>query len=124
MKNISLLAIALAIAGVSATAQAEQYCREYTQTMKVGNTLQKGYGTACMQADGSWQIMTPATTQNAYVAPQPQYTTTYIVEERPVVYYVPRPRPRSVAVVDIRFGDRHHHGGHSNHHRSHYGSRW
>lgn len=33
-----------------------QYCREYTQTIKVGGKSQKGYGTACRQPDGSWQI--------------------------------------------------------------------
>jgi surface antigen len=33
-----------------------QYCREYTQTIWVGNDPQKSSGTACRQADGSWQI--------------------------------------------------------------------
>lgn len=120
MKKLSLFAVALTIVGVSATAQAQPYCREYTQTMKVGNTLQKGYGTACMQADGSWQIMTPATTQNAYIEPVPQQTTTYIVEERPVVYYAPRPRP--VEVVDLYFGSSNRYCG--GYHGPHYWSRW
>lgn len=31
-------------------------CREYTQTINVGGKRQEGYGTACRQADGSWQI--------------------------------------------------------------------
>lgn len=34
-----------------------QYCREYTQTIKVGGKTQQGYGTACRQPDGSWQIV-------------------------------------------------------------------
>lgn len=34
-----------------------QYCREYTQTIKVGGQTQSGYGTACRQPDGSWQIV-------------------------------------------------------------------
>ena len=33
-----------------------QYCREYTQTIWVGNDPQKTSGTACRQADGSWQV--------------------------------------------------------------------
>jgi surface antigen len=33
-----------------------QYCREYTQTIWVGNDPQKTSGTACRQPDGSWQI--------------------------------------------------------------------
>ncbi len=33
-----------------------QYCREYTQKINVGGKTQEGYGTACRQPDGSWQI--------------------------------------------------------------------
>lgn len=33
-----------------------QYCREYTQTITVGGRTQEGYGVACRQQDGSWQI--------------------------------------------------------------------
>ncbi len=32
------------------------YCREFTQTVNVGNSLKQAYGTACRQPDGSWQI--------------------------------------------------------------------
>jgi hypothetical protein len=34
-----------------------RYCREYQSTMVVGGMPQPGYGTACMQPDGSWQIV-------------------------------------------------------------------
>jgi surface antigen len=34
-----------------------RYCREYSQTIKVGGEVQKGYGTACRQSDGSWEIV-------------------------------------------------------------------
>lgn len=33
------------------------YCREYQQTIVVGGQEQVGYGTACQQADGTWQIL-------------------------------------------------------------------
>ena len=33
-----------------------QYCREYTQTIWIGNDPQKTSGTACRQPDGSWQV--------------------------------------------------------------------
>ncbi|MBA3814497.1 MAG: hypothetical protein H0X26_08460 [Alphaproteobacteria bacterium] len=33
-----------------------QYCREFQQTIVVGGRSQQGYGTACRQPDGSWQI--------------------------------------------------------------------
>ncbi|MCI5049735.1 MAG: RT0821/Lpp0805 family surface protein [Rickettsiales bacterium] len=34
-----------------------RYCREYTQTIQVGGKEQQGYGTACRQPDGSWEIV-------------------------------------------------------------------
>jgi len=33
-----------------------QYCREYHQTIVVGGEQHQAYGTACRQADGTWQI--------------------------------------------------------------------
>jgi surface antigen len=33
------------------------FCREFTQTIMVGGKKQEGYGTACRQPDGSWQIV-------------------------------------------------------------------
>jgi len=34
-----------------------QYCREFQQTIVVGGRPQQGYGKACRQPDGSWQII-------------------------------------------------------------------
>lgn len=34
-----------------------QYCREFSQTINVGGRTERGYGTACRQPDGSWQIV-------------------------------------------------------------------
>jgi surface antigen len=34
-----------------------RYCREYQQTIYVGGQPQQGYGTACRQPDGSWQVV-------------------------------------------------------------------
>lgn len=34
-----------------------RYCREYQQTIVVGGKTQSGYGTACQQPDGSWQVV-------------------------------------------------------------------
>jgi surface antigen len=33
-----------------------QYCRQYHQTITIGGEPQTSYGTACRQADGTWQI--------------------------------------------------------------------
>ena len=32
------------------------YCREYETTVTVGGKLERGYGRACRQPDGSWQV--------------------------------------------------------------------
>lgn len=37
--------------------QSGQYCREFNQKITVGGKTQNGYGTACRQPDGSWQIV-------------------------------------------------------------------
>lgn len=34
-----------------------RYCREYSATANIGGKLQKTFGTACRQSDGSWQII-------------------------------------------------------------------
>ncbi|NDF12786.1 MAG: glycine zipper 2TM domain-containing protein [Proteobacteria bacterium] len=34
-----------------------RYCREYTQTVNVGGKKAEGYGTACRQPDGTWEIV-------------------------------------------------------------------
>ena len=34
-----------------------QYCREYSQHITVGGKTQHGYGTACRQPDGTWEIV-------------------------------------------------------------------
>lgn len=33
------------------------YCREYIQTITVGNKTKEAYGKACFQPDGSWKII-------------------------------------------------------------------
>lgn len=34
-----------------------RYCREYQSRVRVGGQIQQSYGTACMQPDGSWEII-------------------------------------------------------------------
>lgn len=34
-----------------------RYCREYTQEIFIGGQKQTGYGRACRQPDGSWEII-------------------------------------------------------------------
>lgn len=37
-------------------ARGDQPCREFTQEINIGGTIQTGYGKACRMADGSWQL--------------------------------------------------------------------
>jgi len=36
---------------------AGNYCREYQTTVTVGGEVQKAFGTACQQPDGSWKVV-------------------------------------------------------------------
>ncbi len=38
------------------TGSSGQYCREYQQTIVVGGRVEEGYGVACRQPDGSWEV--------------------------------------------------------------------
>ena len=44
-------------APVQVAANNDRYCREYQKNVVVGGRLQQGYGQACMQPDGNWQVI-------------------------------------------------------------------
>lgn len=148
MKTRSAIIGLLALGGVTmfmpAKAQAyDEYCREYTRTVSIGNRQEVAYGTACYQPDGSWKIVDEDDQNrigqrfrdgdviNNY---EPVYQPVY---SRPVyqsVYqpYHYRPLPPRTRIVFISGYDRHdykHHGkhrhgrghddrrGHDRHHR-------
>ncbi len=117
MEHIALksLLVASAIIYSSIPAAAEsRYCREYTKTITVGGKPQEqGYGTACMQPDGSWEIVS---TNEA--APEPEYVETYTPMPVRTVEYIEYPRPVYIArpqpAFSVSFGSygssRHYHG--------------
>jgi surface antigen len=51
-----------------------QPCREFIQTIIIGDKEEQGYGTACRQPDGNWQVV--ATQQQLARPPQP--STVYV----------------------------------------------
>jgi hypothetical protein len=59
----------------AAPVQETQNCREFQDTVTVGGTKQRAYGTTCQQADGSWKIVAPpgSTEQQAAPAAVPAY---------------------------------------------------
>jgi hypothetical protein len=103
------------------------YCREYTGTIYVGGRAQQGYGTACLQPDGSWQVVSGDNVGQA-VAPN------YIINQpEPVVYYQPPRnvyrttyyRPRDVGTsISVSFNDDDWRRDRWRHHRHHRYDRW
>lgn len=136
MKALMLAAGTLAALMCGAPAFADdEFCREYTRTIYVGGMQKQGFGTACLQPDGSWQIVAENTYDNraypAYQAMPVVSQTTYIVREPRYAYYRHQPRP---TVLAFNLGgrndrwdrhDRHDHGhkgrGHGRHDDRHDG---
>lgn len=89
-KTILIAALTLLVAN-SAHAE-EEYCREYNQTFTIGKKTQKGYGTACLQPDGSWKIVSQDDPVNTNINPdnQPE-NVKYIVREEQVYVVPPQP---------------------------------
>ncbi len=56
-----------------------QYCREFITTILIGGEPQQGYGTACRQPDGSWQIVSG----EGKIVPETRPT---VVEKHHIVY--------------------------------------
>nr|WP_020676175.1 RT0821/Lpp0805 family surface protein [Geopsychrobacter electrodiphilus] len=86
-----------------------RYCREYQQTVTVGGKQRQAYGTACRQADGSWQINNA---QPAAPVRQPVVTHVY----SPYDPYGPYDRPIYLwpYITSLSFSFGHfsgHHGG-------------
>ncbi len=106
----------------------DAYCREFTKTIYVGGRAQQGYGTSCMQPDGSWQIVQEPRVQSAsYYAPPPaQYAQP--VQYGPMSAYggyhaYPRPchRPQAAWPLALSFNysnwdNNWHHRRHDRHH--------
>lgn len=47
----------IALSGGAEEAKANNYCREYTRSVYIGNSTQEAYGTACLQPNGDWMIV-------------------------------------------------------------------
>ncbi len=62
-----------------------QPCREFVTTITIGDQEEQGYGTACRQPDGSWQLVAEAEAEETQTAPPPQ------VEYRPATEYYAYP---------------------------------
>jgi surface antigen len=63
-----------------------QPCREFVSTIIIGGEQQQGYGTACRQPDGTWQIV-PGDESTAATPPPPATQTNIYVDNPPPQYY-------------------------------------
>lgn len=94
-------------------------CREFTQTVMIGDRRQEAWGTACRQSDGSWKLQRADVAEAPQVRYVPAPTPVPVYAPAPQVIYYPQPyyypRPYYGSSVYIRLG-----GGHRHHHRHHY----
>jgi len=122
MKTTMLLMGLLVLGGVTmfmpGEAQAyDEYCREYTRTVSIGNRQEVAYGTACYQPDGSWKIVDE---DDQYRIGQRFRDNDVANNYQPVyqpVYqsYRYRPQPSGTRIIFVSDYDRHddkHHGKH------------
>lgn len=80
--KIALAGLSLLLAFASMPALADEpYCREYTKRVIIGSKVERGYGTACLQPDGDWEIVS-----QDRVLPSPTYRgrEEYVIENRRV----------------------------------------
>lgn len=91
-----IAALAAAPFLVPAQAQArdnDRYCREYTKTVRIGGNVEAAYGTACMQPDGSWQLVSFGGDEDLFddIARNSQRGNGRVVrvERQPIHYYYP-----------------------------------
>ena len=89
----------------------EPYCREFTQVFSIGGEKETGYGTACLQPDGSWQIVS----QDDKDDNNDDSDINYVVKEKKI-YVEPREvifapghywHRRPVAYINYSHGGRH-----------------
>ena len=110
------------------------YCREFQQTIIIDGKPQQGYGTACRQPDGTWQIVNPSTLHRAEQPPT-EVTHVHVYEPAyPYAYAYPYPYWYFPGFFSFSFGyeehgghyydhDRHFSGGHDRH-WGHSGGGW
>lgn len=92
-KKLALAGVFLAPLAFAQPAEAGEYCREYQKSIHVGGRIESGYGTACMQPDGSWMIVETRGTVDPFDDLRRQ-DVILVSDERPVYYnYGPSYRP-------------------------------
>jgi hypothetical protein len=69
--------VATPVSAAAPATQQAQNCREFQDTVTVDGKQQRAYGTTCQEADGSWHIAAPATTNPPPIASAPVAVPAY-----------------------------------------------
>ena len=140
IKILKLGAVALILTSwagqASAQTNSREVCREYTKTIYIGGKAVEGYGTACRQQDGSWEISKLKGSEHAQTK-----VKEHIVEDlrdkgaREIIvirepYYASTPALKARKYVGYPYGyynsyhryynNKHYKKSHYNHHGAHY----
>lgn len=122
MTGLAAGAFMAPLAAEDAEARGDEYCREYTKSIRINGRIQSGYGQACQQRDGSWLIVSARGNVDPFdalrarnfvlVADTPVYFA-YGPSFRPVRYYRPaRYSYPPFFFTDGYYGYRHDNGYH------------
>jgi hypothetical protein len=84
----------IASIGTAATAQADEYCREYQRKVTIGGQIVDSWGTACMQPDGSWKLDSGDVVSRIaepvyYTQPAPVAVVEPLYVQQQIVYHEP-----------------------------------
>ncbi len=94
LKKLILAGVLASMPLFAVPAMAGEYCREYQKTIRVGGQIESGYGTACLQPDGSWMIVESEGTVDPFDELRRQRDVVIVSDRRPVYYtYGPSFRP-------------------------------
>jgi hypothetical protein len=87
-------------------AEAREYCREYTKSVRINGRLETGYGTACEQEDGTWMIVSSRGNVDPFDELR-RRNVRIVSQDAPVYYdYGPRYQPvRYYAPVRYRYAN-------------------
>lgn len=89
---------------MAGTAQAQDYCREFSRDVRIGDRIQPGYGTACMQPDGSWKIKSDDNPRAQLQEGRQTRSGTVYYQQPRTGYYVERPSTRIYSSESYGYG--------------------
>jgi hypothetical protein len=138
IKPLLFVTTALILGSIGSAAHAGDFCREFTSMVTIGNRLQESIGTACLNPDGSWQIVSGNNVGSTFYDNGPtaygSNNVTYVqpnmvyYQQPPQVNYVLRERvyqPRlSTIIISNGYGNRYYPRHYANYNPRPWGGGW